>query len=168
MPISPALAITGSYRIQTAKISFCANALICDARSRKTPSASSSILASASVKSGSSTLFQVLLGVYLPACADVGNAAAHDPLTWCLAAAAGWTANRRLRGRPSQSTHRHRRVSRGRAEVSVGVRRGGAHGWPFKIHMMYWAAATAVMANAREKASCLRAVMPRTVAGQAG
>src|SRR5258707_11421159 len=44
MPISPALAITGSYRIQTAKISFCANALICDARSRKTPSASSSIL----------------------------------------------------------------------------------------------------------------------------
>ncbi len=41
---------------------------------------------------------------------------------------------------------------------------GGVHGWPFRIPMMYWAAATAVMANARENASCLRAVMPRTVA----
>ena len=77
MPISPALAITGSYRrsftIQTAKISFCAIALICDARSRKTPSASSSILASASVKPDSSTLVQVLLGDFLPVCADVGK-----------------------------------------------------------------------------------------------
>ena len=41
---------------------------------------------------------------------------------------------------------------------------GGVHGWPFRIPMMYWAAATAAMANARENASCLRAVMPRTVA----
>jgi hypothetical protein len=44
----------------------------------------------------------------------------------------------------------------------------GVHGWPFKIHMTYWAAVTAAMANAREKTSCLRAVMPRTVARQAG
>jgi hypothetical protein len=35
------------------------------------------------------------------------------------------------------------------------------------IHMTYWAAATAAMANAREKTSCLKAVMPRTVAWEA-
>ena len=66
IPISPELAITGSYRrsftIHTAKVSFCANALICDASSRKIPSASSNLLASASVKPGSSTVCQVLLG----------------------------------------------------------------------------------------------------------
>jgi hypothetical protein len=35
----------------------------------------------------------------------------------------------------------------------------GVHGWPFKAHMMYCAAATAAVANAREKASCLSAIM---------
>jgi hypothetical protein len=34
-------------------------------------------------------------------------------------------------------------------------------------HMTYWAAATAAMANAREKTSSLKAVMPRTVAWEA-
>ena len=35
----------------------------------------------------------------------------------------------------------------------------GVNGWPFKTDMMYWAAATAAVANAREKTSCLRAIM---------
>ena len=51
--------------------------------------------------------------------------------------------------------------------LCAGVRHGGVHGWPFKIHMTYWAAATAAIANAREKTSCLKTVMPRTVAWQA-
>jgi hypothetical protein len=40
----------------------------------------------------------------------------------------------------------------------------GVHGWPFKADMMYCAAATAAVANAREKASCLSAIM--AVAGR--
>jgi hypothetical protein len=42
----------------------------------------------------------------------------------------------------------------------------GVHGWPFKTHIMYWAAATAAMANTREKASCLSAIMLRTYHGR--
>jgi hypothetical protein len=37
-----------------------------------------------------------------------------------------------------------------RSKLSARVFR--VHGWPFKIHTMYWAALTAAMANTMEKA----------------
>ncbi len=42
---------------------------------------------------------------------------------------------------------------------NLSARGQGVHGWPFKAQMMYCAAATAAVANAREKASCLSAIM---------
>ena len=42
---------------------------------------------------------------------------------------------------------------------NLSARGQGVHGWPFKADMMYCAAATAAVANAREKASCLSAIM---------
>jgi hypothetical protein len=45
---------------------------------------------------------------------------------------------------------------------NLSARGQGVHGWPFKADMMYCAAATAAVANAREKASCLSAIMAVT------
>ena len=45
---------------------------------------------------------------------------------------------------------------------NTSARGQGVHGWPFKADMMYCAAATAAVANAREKASCLTAIMAVT------
>jgi hypothetical protein len=36
---------------------------------------------------------------------------------------------------------------------NLSARAQRVHGWPFKIHIMYWAAVTAAMANAMEKAT---------------
>ena len=47
---------------------------------------------------------------------------------------------------------------------NLSARCQGVHGWPFKADMMYCAAATAAVANAREKAICLSAIM--AVAGR--
>ena len=47
---------------------------------------------------------------------------------------------------------------------NLSARGHGVHGWPFKADMMYCAAATAAVAKAREKASCLSAIM--AVAGR--
>ena len=47
---------------------------------------------------------------------------------------------------------------------NLSARGQGVHGWPFRADMMYCAAATAAVANAREKASCLSAIM--AVAGR--